>query len=197
MRELIGEALMPLNLLFYFFAYALAAIPTSYLVARFVHGIDIKKMPLSTRSALYFWRNISKKSGALVFLLDFLKGVIPCAIAYSLKVPSEIIALIGLVAVIGHCFSIYLYWSGGRGAATAAGALMFVYWPASVFALLLFFLLSGLGFTAKSASFISVAVGIGVILLGVTNKLVWLIVAVMGAIVLMRHKASWGIAGRP
>jgi len=197
MREFLSMALMPLNLLFYFFAYALAATPTAYLVARIVHRVDIKKSPLKMHSSLYVWRTISKKSGLLVFVLNFLKGLIPCAIAYSLQVPSEIIAVIGLVAVFGNCYSIFIGFGGGLGTATAAGALLFVYWPASVFGMLFFLLLLVLGFSANKASLISAAIGIGVLFLGVTNKFVWLIVALMGAIILLRHKSYWGIAERP
>src|SRR6185503_111095 len=131
--DLMREALLPINLLFYFFAYALASIPTSYLVARILHGVDIKKQQKAVHSSLYIWRNISKKSGILVFVLDSLKGIIPCAIAHSLNTSAPIIALIGFFAVIGHCYSVWIYFGGGRGAATAAGAMLFVYWPASVF----------------------------------------------------------------
>lgn len=188
MTEFFDMAFLPINLLFYIFAYALAATPTSYLVARILHRINIKKDPKAKHSALYLWENLSKKSGFLVFILDFLKGVIPCAIAYSLKTPPEIIALIGLVCVLGHCFSIWLNFSGGRGAATAAGALLFIFWPASVFGLLVFLLLIIIGFGAGRASLVAAAVGIGVLFLGTTNKLVWMIVAFMGAIILLRHK---------
>src|SRR6185437_8089409 len=113
MREFIQIALLPQNLLFYFFAYALAATPTAYLVTRFIHGIDVKKTPLKLHTSTYVWRTMSKKSGLLVFVLDMLKGVIPCAIAFSLLTPPEVIALIALVAVIGHCFSIWLHFFGG------------------------------------------------------------------------------------
>jgi glycerol-3-phosphate acyltransferase PlsY len=188
MTDFFREALLPINLLFYFFAYALAATPTSYLVARRVHGLDIKKNQRSLHSSLYIWRNISKKSGLLVFVLDSLKGIIPCAIAYSLMTPPAIIALIGYFAVIGHCYSPWIYFSGGRGAATAAGAMLFVYWPASVFGYLFFLLLLALGFSAHNASFISIIIALGVIFLGVANKLVWMIVALMGITILLCHR---------
>jgi acyl phosphate:glycerol-3-phosphate acyltransferase len=197
MREFLELALMPLNLLFYFFAYALAATPTAYLVAKIVHRVDAKKNPLKIHSSLYVWRTMSKKSGLLVFVLNLLKGVIPCGIAYSLQVPTEIIALIGLVAVFGHCYSIYIGFGGGFGTATAAGALLFVYWPASVFGMLFFLLLLVLGFRADRASLISGAIGIGVLIVGVTNKIVWLIVALMAVIILLRHRSYRGIAERP
>ena len=100
MTDFFREALLPINLLFYFFAYALAATPTSYLVARRMHGLDIKKNQQSLHSSLYIWRNISKKSGLLVFVLDSLKGIIPCAIAYSLMTPPAIIAIIDILRLL-------------------------------------------------------------------------------------------------
>ena len=196
MQEFFDLVMLPQNLLFYFFAYALAATPTSYLVARFIHGVDVKKEPLKLHSAFYVWRTMSRKSGVLVFVLDALKGIIPCAIAHSLLVSPVIIAFIGLFAVIGHCFSIWLNFSGGRGAATAMGALLFVYWPASLFGILVFALLMMVGFGAGRSSLVGVSVGLGVLFLGVSNKMIWLIVAIMGVIILARHRAFWNDSGK-
>lgn len=188
MRAFLYEALQSEHLLFYFFAYALGATPTSYLMARIVHKIDVRSLKSFTHSSLMLWRTWSKKTGFFVFVLDFSKGLIPAAIASSLDVNIEIIALIGLSSVIGHCFSIWLMMNGGRGAATSAGAMMFIFWPASVFGLVVFLISVVLGAHAERASFFAVFFGIICFSLWNENKFAWIGVVAMAIIVLWRHK---------
>ncbi len=188
MREFFFEALQPEHLLFYLFAYALAATPTSYLVARIIHGVDLRTVPNQAHSAITLWRRWSKKSGILVFLLDLAKGVIPCAIAMSLDVKVEIIALIGLVAVIGHCFSIWLMFTGGRGAATGLGAMLFIFWPAALMGLMVFVVSVLLGAQAERASFYATLSGIICFSIWNENKFVFCGVLVMAVIILLHHK---------
>jgi glycerol-3-phosphate acyltransferase PlsY len=188
MRNFFFEALQPEHLLFYFFAYALAATPTSYLVAKIIHKVDLRTLPNHAHSGLMLWRTWSKKSGFLVFMLDLAKGVIPCAIAASLDVKIEIIALIGFMAVIGHCFSIWLMFTGGRGAATGAGAMLFIFWPASLLALLVFLFLLFLGFVAERASFYGTLSGIISFSVWTENKFALIGVLAMAVIILLHHK---------
>lgn len=188
MRAFIYEALRAEHLLFYFFAYALAATPTSYLVARIVHKIDVRSLEGFTHSSLMVWRAWSKKSGFLVFVLDFFKGLIPAAIAISLDVKIEIIALIGLCSVVGHCFSIWIMMKGGRGASTSAGAMMCIFWPASVSGMIVFLISVFLGAKAERASFFAVFFGIICFSIWNENKFAWIGVLAMAVIVLWRHK---------
>lgn len=187
MHDLIIEIVKPLHLLFYIFAYGLSATPTSYLVARIIHKTDLKKAPGHRHTASYVWKTMSKRSGALVFGLDLLKGLIPCAIAQSLEVPLEIIALIGFFAVLGHCFSMWLSFSGGHGGTTAAGAMLIVFWPAAIANMGATSLLMMMRFSAAGASMLGSLIGMCVLFFGLTNKAVWLIVAAMTAVIIVRH----------
>ncbi|MCA9506835.1 MAG: glycerol-3-phosphate acyltransferase, partial [Myxococcales bacterium] len=171
------------------FAYALAATPTSYLVARFIHKSDARLKKDFVHSASTIWRTWSKKTGIAVFVLDFLKGFIPCAIAFSLMVPVEIIAIIGLFAVLGHCFSVWLMMSGGRGASTSAGAMVFVSWPIVVLGLIVFLMSVLLGARVERASFYAVLATVCAFSIWSVNNLVFIGVLVMGVVVLWRHRS--------
>lgn len=183
------EFIRPLCLLLYLFAYILSAMPTAYWVARIL-GVDIRTQKGHRHSASYMWQSVSKRGALLVFLLDLLKGLIPCAIALSLAVPSEVIALIGLTSVIGHCFSPFLWFLGGHGAVTMAGALLIIYWPAALAMLIVNCLLFILGLNPNFASILSSLVGAVAVFLAVPNRVIWSLVFLMVVVILFRHRRS-------
>lgn len=190
MRDLLLEILKPEHLLFYVFAYGLAATPTSSLVARLFYRIDIRQQAGFSHTASYLYKTVSKWSGVVVFVLDFLKGFIPCAIAQSLNVPVEILALIGLAAVVGHCFSMWLWFIGGHGGATMAGAMAIVFWPAALAIALTNWGIFLLGYNAGLASILASLVGLLVVFFALANKIVWLIVLAMVVAITVRHRSS-------
>lgn len=177
-------------LLLYLFAYGLAAIPTSYLVSRILYRTNFKKHEVKSHTASHLYRNLSKKAGLLVFLLDVQKGLLPCAIGLSLNMPVEILALAGVFAVLGHCFSIWLKFFGGHGGATAAGSMLIIYWPAAIVMMITNYCLILLSLNAGLAALVAIFLGILVLWMGVANKVVLLIVFNMAVIVIARHYSS-------
>ena len=111
------EVLLPL------LAFLLGAIPFGYIIAR-LKGVDIRKHGSGNVGATNVARVLGKKYGVVVYLLDFLKGYIPTAIAVKLYgIDSFLTASVGLSAVLGHMFSPFLGFRGGKGVATASGVL--------------------------------------------------------------------------
>ena len=111
------EVLLPL------LAFLLGAIPFGYIIAR-LKGVDIRKHGSGNVGATNVARVLGKKYGVAVYLLDFLKGYIPTAIAVKLYgIDSFLTASVGLFAVLGHMFSPFLGFRGGKGVATASGVL--------------------------------------------------------------------------
>lgn len=188
MQDVILELLRPENLLLMMFAYGLGALPTSYMVARLMHGVDIKKQSSHAHTATYVWQSIKKSSGVLVFCLDLLKGLLPSAIAYSLDKMPFVIAVVGFFAVLGHCFSVWLRFSGGHGSITLAGCLLMIYWPASIAIFLMNILLFILRFNVGQASIIASCVGAVVLFLSIPNKMVCLMVIFCVGIIIFRHQ---------
>lgn len=107
--------------------YLLGALPFGYLVAR-AHGVDIFKVGSGNPGATNVKRVLGAKAGRTVFALDALKGAAATAwpLVPWLVTPQEIVLqLIGVVAaVLGHSFSIFTRFKGGKGVATAAGGLV-------------------------------------------------------------------------
>jgi len=104
--------------------YLLGSIPVGYLIGRF-YGIDIRTKGSGNIGAANILRVIGKGPAATTLLLDTVKGFLPTILARQtcLLPPGWIIA-IGLAAIIGHTFSIFLKFKGGKGVATSLGVLI-------------------------------------------------------------------------
>ena len=104
------------------FSYLLGAIPTGYLIARKVMGIDIRQHGSGNPGAANVYRTVGKWAGICTFLVDGLKGFIPTCLALHFF-PGEYWQAIvcGTIAILGHMWTIYLKFRGGKGVATSAG----------------------------------------------------------------------------
>jgi glycerol-3-phosphate acyltransferase PlsY len=105
-------------------AYLLGAIPFAYIAGRLKKGVDIRNMGggnVGTTNAL---REIGTGTGLLVFAGDVLKGVLAILIAQWLGVSIIIVFIAGLAAVIGHNWSVFIKFGGGKGGATVIGIFL-------------------------------------------------------------------------
>ena len=109
-------------LLLALFSYLLGAVPTGYLIARRVMGIDIRQHGSGNPGAANVYRTVGKWAGITTFLIDGLKGFIPVSIVLHVF-PGEYwqAILCGTIAILGHMWTIYLKFRGGKGVATSAG----------------------------------------------------------------------------
>ncbi len=107
--------------------YLLGALPFGYLVAK-SRGVDIFKVGSGNPGATNVKRTLGAKAGNTVLALDVLKGALATAwpLLPMLATPhEEVLQLIGVVAaVLGHSFSVFTRFKGGKGVATAAGGLV-------------------------------------------------------------------------
>ena len=105
-------------------AYVLGSIPFGLLVA---HALG-EKDPRTAGSKNIGFTNVlrisGKKAGILTLLGDIGKGVVATVFAQSLGAPRPWVLLIGLSVVLGHIFSVFLAFKGGKGVATALGSVL-------------------------------------------------------------------------
>lgn len=106
--------------------YLLGSIPTAWLLARRRRGQDIRQLGDGNMGAENAARLLGRNAGVFVALVDVGKGLAAILLARLLTglEPSWPAALPGLAAIIGHSWPLWLRGPGGRGAATAAGALL-------------------------------------------------------------------------
>lgn len=103
-------------------AYLIGSIPFGLLLTKFILKQDIRAIGSGNIGATNVLRTGNKKLAALTLLLDAVKGMVPVFIFFGQ--PFYILMIIGLAAIIGHCFPVWLKFKGGKGVATAIGALL-------------------------------------------------------------------------
>ena len=120
-------------------AYLFGAIPTAYLVARRLRGIDIREYGSGNVGASNLSEHTNKWVGILLGAFDAIgKGTVPIVVANLLGQSLAVQACVGLAAVMGHNWSPYLRFTGGRGIATTIGIMFaFVMWGEILLGILL------------------------------------------------------------
>jgi len=104
------------------FSYFLGSVPTGYLIAKHVMHIDIREHGSGNPGAANVYRIVGKWAGVSTFLIDALKGFIPVCLARYFCPESYWVAIAcGVIAILGHMWTIYLKFRGGKGVATSAG----------------------------------------------------------------------------
>ena len=109
-----------------FLSYLVGSIPTGYLVGKKVRGIDIRTTGSGNVGATNVFRVIGKKWGIAVLVFDMLKGFaaanyLPFYFTGPILSPFLTSLLFGLTAILGHTWTVWLRFKGGKGVATSAG----------------------------------------------------------------------------
>ena len=116
---------MTIRLLFLLLsAYLLGSVPFSHLITRWRTGLAIREVGEGNVGSRNVWHVVGPQWGALAFALDTLKGLAVYLGGLALAVPIWGIGLAGIAAVLGHQFSFFLHWQGGKGLATILGLML-------------------------------------------------------------------------
>ena len=135
-------------LLYIVLAYLTGAIPFAVWIGKFFCGIDLREFGSNNSGATNAFRVLGAKVGSAVLFLDVFKAWISVNYIYfisdsSLKNQYEIEfqLILGLAAVIGHVFPVYVGFRGGKGIATLLGLLIAIHFSAAIFSLFIFVLI--------------------------------------------------------
>jgi acyl phosphate:glycerol-3-phosphate acyltransferase len=104
-------------------AYLIGSIPTGVLLAR-RHGVDPRDVGSGNIGATNVVRAAGWRAGALTLVGDAMKGIVTVVVASRLGYGDAALALVGLAAFIGHLYSCFLGFDGGKGVATALGVFL-------------------------------------------------------------------------
>lgn len=105
-------------------AYLVGSIPFGLLISRAVGRVDIRQYGSGNIGTANVLRIVGKRAAALTLLGDLLKGFLPTVVALLLGGTDLLVAGVGMAAVLGHNWPIYLRFVGGKGVATSFGALL-------------------------------------------------------------------------
>ncbi|MCS6955046.1 MAG: glycerol-3-phosphate 1-O-acyltransferase PlsY [Candidatus Calescibacterium sp.] len=104
-------------------AYFLGSIPTGYIIGK-LKGLDITKEGSGNIGMANVFRTLGPKYGALVLILDALKGFIPTYISIKLDFTILFVLIVGITSILGHIFTVFLKFKGGKGVATSLGVVL-------------------------------------------------------------------------
>jgi glycerol-3-phosphate acyltransferase PlsY len=130
-----------MNIIIFIASYLVGAIPFGLVFSKMV-GSDVRKEGSKNIGATNVSRVLGKKLGFLTLVCDCLKGYLPMLVASQLVPQQEnkelIVAVCGLLAVVGHMYPVYLGFKGGKGVATGLGVFLFLSPPAIAISLVVF-----------------------------------------------------------
>ena len=124
-----------INIIVVIASYLLGSVPTAYLAARWMRGIDIRQRGSGQVGGSNVWHSVSRRVGVVVAVADIAKGAVAVLVArvFGLGIEWQMVA--GLSAIAGHNWSVFLRFGGGRGIATLGGVILVMApWETVVFA---------------------------------------------------------------
>jgi glycerol-3-phosphate acyltransferase PlsY len=174
-------------------AYAAGAIPFGVVLGKLLHGSDLRDIGSGSTGTTNALRAYGPKISAMVLLGDVLKGALPVIAARWLDADPWVTGAVAVLTVVGHCWSPFIEFDGGKGVATGGGAL-FALQPWAILALLV---MAGVVLATRYVSLASIvtAVSIG---LALTVAAIWdrepvafaVSALVIAAIIVWRHRGN-------
>lgn len=169
-------------------SYILGSIPNALWIGKLFKNVDVRKFGSGNIGSTNAARVLGYKYGIMTLVLDVLKGAIPTYIGYSIS--SDLGILAGLLAVVGHTYSIFVKFQGGKAVATTIGVFLIIS-PYSILTLLGLFIIIVLisGYVSLAsiicASLLFVAV---YIYHGTIHEVIFALL--IGILVIYRHKSN-------
>ena len=175
-------------------AYLGGAIPFGYIVGR-MRGVDIRTVGSKNIGATNVYRSVGHGWGFLVFALDFAKGVLPallCSLFLATRGGSyaHLPLCAGVASVLGHTFTVFMRFRGGKGVATAFGVFMALAPYPSLLAFAVFVLTVWLSHYISLGSILA-AVTLGVAVWFFPASLALRVIAcVIALFVILKHRSN-------
>ncbi|WP_241959435.1 glycerol-3-phosphate 1-O-acyltransferase PlsY [Mammaliicoccus vitulinus] len=169
-------------------SYLFGCFPSCLVLGKLFYKKDIRQFGSGNLGATNTFRVLGKKAGFIVMFLDIFKGfiVVFFPLWFNVDIPS---IFVGICAVIGHVFPIFLKFKGGKAVATSAGAVLGVH-PVLLIVLAIVFII--ILYSTKYVSLSSMIAGIGCVIGAIIiGDLPFLIVSIaIMLILLVRHQSN-------
>lgn len=168
-------------------AYLIGSVSFSYLVAKKIAGIDIRKHGSGNAGATNTLRVVGKGAALLVFALDIVKAMLAIAIGYFLTQDATVMYGCGFAAIIGHNWPIFFQFRGGKGVATTIGATaLMVFFPALIVGVIAIFSIVITRYVSLGSIIFAVGLPFSVWLAGESISFIWISVGI-AVLTLYRH----------
>ncbi|GED19081.1 MULTISPECIES: glycerol-3-phosphate 1-O-acyltransferase PlsY [Kurthia] len=176
-------------------AYLIGSIPSGLWIGQLFYKTDIRKHGSGNLGATNTFRVLGKKAGAVVTVMDILKGTLATLLpTFAILSNSHVHPLVaGVIAVVGHMFPIFAKFRGGKAVATSAGVLFGYHWPIFVILLIAFLLcLKAFKMVSLASMFAAVVAFIYGLTYAVLDQeyLLFAVVTALATFVIYRHRAN-------
>jgi glycerol-3-phosphate acyltransferase PlsY len=182
------------SLLFPLLGYLFGSLPFSIWVTQFVKGVDVRDAGSGHATTTNTIRQAGFGWGALVLILDVVKGFIPVWLAVQAGqngVLSYIIPITAAMVVVGHCWPVFAQFRGGMGLASAGGAFLAVNPLAFLICLgILILLVLVVHHSARATVFTGIVIAPALWLFGIRDVSFWIAVAA-GIVISLRFLIDW------
>lgn len=174
-------------------AYLIGSVPWGVLLGRVFKGVDVRSHGSGATGATNALRVLGWKFSVAVFTLDFAKGLLPVILGRVIGLDVWVVAIVGVAAVVGHCWSPFIGFKGGKGMATSGGAAIGMF----PFLLVIIGVMAGIVALTRYVSLASLAaatVGPLLVLTAATyGDVPWpwvLATATMGLLIVGKHRGN-------
>ena len=171
--------------------YLIAAIPTGVVLSRLMGGEDVRQKGSGNIGATNVYRVAGKLAGVLTLFGDTLKGFLPLLAFKTWMEPTPTqLGIASAVAILGHCYPIYLKFKGGKGVATALGIFLVLSPKVVFFALIVFILTVAITRYISLGSVLAALSAPLLILLLNHPQSIFLATLFIAALVIWRHNSN-------
>ena len=173
-------------------SYFVGAIPTSYIAGRVTRGIDLRQHGSGNLGATNAYRVLGWRAALPIFLVDILKGFLPVLLFPRIDGETHFAWALayGVAAILGHVYSIYVGFRGGKGVATSAGVFLALAPVAVLLSLLIWIaLVATTGYVSLAS--ITAAAAMPLLILATGARLEVLVLSLLlAAFVIFAHRAN-------
>ena len=171
-------------------AYLVGSIPNALWIGKVFKGLDVRNYGSGNVGATNASRVLGWKLGVLVLSLDVLKGAVFVYIAKLINLDDIYLVLVSLAPILGHSYSIYLKFKGGKAVATSLGVFT-VLVPKVILVLLVIFLITVFLTQYVSVASITVALLLPIFTFILYNNTIYTIFSlIIGLLVVCKHKSN-------
>lgn len=176
------------KIIYIILSYLLGAIPFAYIITKLIKNVDIRNVNSGNVGTTNVIRTSGIYSGILTLILDVSKGVIAIHFARFINSSLIFISLVTIFVILGHMYSIFINFNGGKGVATTLGVFIVLTFIPTVVSVLIFIIIFIIFKYVSLASIIaSISLPIILWLMNYNIKLVLLAILVC-VFIILKHK---------
>ena len=180
-------------------AYILGSVPNALWIGKVFKGIDIREHGSRNTGSTNAARVLGAKLGILTLILDVSKGLVPTLMAILLKadffenltrISNLDYVLVGICAILGHVFSIFMNFKGGKAVATTLGVFLILVPKAILFAAIVFFVVFAVS-RYVSLSSVLAAISLPIFIYFLYQQTIYVILGILIAILIaVKHRSN-------